>query len=74
MLPSNMFLFGDCDCIRYYLAMDSGAQLFDLLFLLRPNVLAHIQYECLGRAKHKRRRLLFSADPGVNWTSGGPQV
>lgn len=32
VLPSNMFLFRDCDYILYYLAMDSGTQLFDLLF------------------------------------------
>ena len=32
VLPSNMFLFRDCDYIRYYLAMDSGTRLFDLLF------------------------------------------
>ncbi len=37
--------------------------------LLWQRVLVWIQYECLGKAKYKRRRLLFSFDPGVNCTS-----
>lgn len=32
VLPSNMFLFVNFDYIHYYLAMDSGTQLFDPLF------------------------------------------
>lgn len=66
VLPSNMFLFGDFDYIRYYLAMDSGTQLFDPLFCSNKGFLS--EFNMSVWAKQNRRGDSWCSALTQEWT------